>query len=227
MTEQKSPQPDTSQRGEDTRRRLIDAGIEIFGIYGYEAASTRSLAEKAGVNLAAIPYYFGGKEGLYRAVAEHVAGDIEQSMAAITQKISVALKQPQLSREDTLVLLQELIDTFAMGIIASEPDDHSTRFIMREQLDPTSAFDVIYENVMLKVLRPCEALISRLLEKPEDDPECIIRAFTVLGQVLIFRLARTAALRSLKWDQFTDERVKLIRAVVQQHFDSSVYRSDE
>ena len=66
----------THRRGEDSRQRIIEAALEVFGHYGFEGASTRALADRAGVNLAAIPYYFGSKEGLYRAVAEHVAGEI-------------------------------------------------------------------------------------------------------------------------------------------------------
>ncbi|MRR31366.1 TetR family transcriptional regulator, partial [bacterium] len=53
-----------------TRRKLIEAGIEIFGVYGYEAATTRMLSKAAKVNLGAIPYHFGSKEGLYHAVVQ-------------------------------------------------------------------------------------------------------------------------------------------------------------
>jgi AcrR family transcriptional regulator len=62
-------------RDRDTRQRLIDAGLEIFGTYNLEGATTRQLAEHAGVNQAAIPYYFGGKEGLYFAVIEYLFSD--------------------------------------------------------------------------------------------------------------------------------------------------------
>jgi AcrR family transcriptional regulator len=43
-----------SDRG--VKQRLIDAGLEIFGTYNLEGATTRQLAEQAGVNQAAIPY---------------------------------------------------------------------------------------------------------------------------------------------------------------------------
>ena len=56
----------------DAKQRLIEAGLEIFGILNLEGATTRQLAQRAGVNQAAIPYYFGGKEGLYLAVIEHL-----------------------------------------------------------------------------------------------------------------------------------------------------------
>ncbi|MDQ5888246.1 MAG: TetR/AcrR family transcriptional regulator, regulator of cefoperazone and chloramphenicol, partial [Pseudomonadota bacterium] len=56
-------------RAEETRKRLIEAGIELFGRDGFDAVTTRQLAEVAGVNQAAIPYHFAGKEGVYQAVA--------------------------------------------------------------------------------------------------------------------------------------------------------------
>ena len=57
---------------EDARERLIAAGIAIFARPGYEGASTRMLATSATVNLATIPYYFDGKEGLYHAVVRRI-----------------------------------------------------------------------------------------------------------------------------------------------------------
>ena len=51
-------------RGEDARRRILEAALEMFATVGYEGTSTRHLAERAGVNLPAIQYYFGSKEGL-------------------------------------------------------------------------------------------------------------------------------------------------------------------
>ena len=42
--------PGTHPRGEDTRQRLVETATEIFAIHGYEGASTRMLAERAGVD---------------------------------------------------------------------------------------------------------------------------------------------------------------------------------
>ena len=49
------------------RARLRDAAIECFALRGFEA-SVREIAARAGVNKQLISYYFGGKEGLYRAM---------------------------------------------------------------------------------------------------------------------------------------------------------------
>jgi AcrR family transcriptional regulator len=53
---------------EDARLRLHQAGLRLFAAQGYARTSTRELSEAAGVNVAAISYYFGDKAGLYRAV---------------------------------------------------------------------------------------------------------------------------------------------------------------
>lgn len=215
------PKPPAQQRGEDARRRLIEAGIEIFGIYGFEAASTRQITEKAGVNLAAIPYYFGSKEGLYRAVAESIASEDEPA-ASTAQRIEALLKDTQPSREEALRLLQELLDALAIIVIADNGKEHYNRFILRELLAPSSAFDILYENFLLRILRPCTILIGQLTNKPSDDPECGVRAFAMLGQILVFRTVRAAVSRRLNWLEFTEERVNLIRSIIREHVERTL-----
>src|ERR1041385_9051752 len=73
----------TQPRGEDTRRRLVDAALDAFGTYGYEGTSTRLLAERADTTLPAIPYYFGSKEGLFRATIEQIVQRMDERMAPI------------------------------------------------------------------------------------------------------------------------------------------------
>lgn len=48
----------------DTRQRLLDAAEWLFIEQGYEAMSLRHITTKAGANLAAVNYHFGGKEAL-------------------------------------------------------------------------------------------------------------------------------------------------------------------
>src|SRR3546814_4183421 len=63
-------------RGDTTRQKLLRASIDVFGRHGFDGATTRTLADAAGVNLQAISYHFGGKDGLYVAAAEHIAAMI-------------------------------------------------------------------------------------------------------------------------------------------------------
>ncbi len=56
-----------SERGHETRERLLDAAESLFAQRGFEGTSTRALTRAAGASLSAVNYHFGSKEGLLRA----------------------------------------------------------------------------------------------------------------------------------------------------------------
>ena len=82
MTEQGAGRPPavvTRQRDSAaTRRALLDAACELFATVGYDAATVRAVADRAGVNQALLFRYFGNKEGLF---AEAVLGKAMQLLA--------------------------------------------------------------------------------------------------------------------------------------------------
>src|SRR5688572_22908932 len=51
--------------GEDTRAALIAAARETFVEKGYDGATVRAIAARAGVDAAMVNHWFGGKEGLF------------------------------------------------------------------------------------------------------------------------------------------------------------------
>ncbi|HYG91507.1 MAG TPA: TetR/AcrR family transcriptional regulator [Azospirillum sp.] len=55
---------------EATAKALLDAGKAVFAERGFDAATTREIAARAGVNEQLIQRYFGGKSGLLLAVVE-------------------------------------------------------------------------------------------------------------------------------------------------------------
>jgi AcrR family transcriptional regulator len=223
VNKSKSLQPSSQQRGEEARQRLIEAGIEIFSVHGYEAASTRSIVERAGANLAAIPYYFDNKKGLYHAVAEHIAAhlnppEIDAAITAIDKKVAVS----SLSTEQALKLMHELFDAFITSLLSADNPEVWSQFILRELMEPSSVFDILNERVVQKTIRPCAALVSQILNKPIDDPECTVRAFALFGQVLVFRTVRQVTLKSLGWDAFEGDSLGLVRSIVHQQIDGSL-----
>ena len=51
--------------GEDTKAALVAAAREVFIEKGYDGATVRAIAAKAGVDAAMVNHWFGGKEGLF------------------------------------------------------------------------------------------------------------------------------------------------------------------
>jgi len=60
--------PKDSAGNSDTRAAVLKAARSVFARRGFEGASTREVAEAAGVNNAMIYYHFKDKRELYRAV---------------------------------------------------------------------------------------------------------------------------------------------------------------
>jgi TetR/AcrR family transcriptional regulator, regulator of cefoperazone and chloramphenicol sensitivity len=206
-------------RDRDARQRLIDAGLEIFGIYNLEGATTRQLAEQAGVNQAAIPYYFGGKEGLYLAVIEHLFSSnfavIGPIVAALQEQMSV--KKP--TRDEALALLKKLLGAMLERILARKASSTWARIIMREQMQPTQAFNLIYEKGIRRVHETVAALLAIILEKRPTDRKVVLRAHMIVGHVLIFLAGRETIRRRLDLTGYTDEEVKEIKQALDEHLD--------
>ena len=67
------------QRSLGTRERLVEAALHVFAERGFAAASTREIAARAGVALAALPYHFTTKEVLWKAAADRIFGRLRES----------------------------------------------------------------------------------------------------------------------------------------------------
>src|SRR5215469_7748101 len=59
---------------EETRERILTAAREVIARKGKRGATTREIAEVAGVNEATLFRHFGTKEALIVAVAQHFCG---------------------------------------------------------------------------------------------------------------------------------------------------------
>lgn len=63
-------------------RAMVDAAIELFAAVGYDGASTRVVAERAGCSETLLFRYFGGKRGLLLAICNRLTErDVERLRA--------------------------------------------------------------------------------------------------------------------------------------------------
>lgn len=60
----------------DTKDQILDAAEKLFAEKGFAATSTRAITDEAGVNLSAVNYHFGSKQGLIYAVFKRRVRDI-------------------------------------------------------------------------------------------------------------------------------------------------------
>src|SRR5579863_9671866 len=149
--------PASHGRGEDTARRILLAAIEVFAEEGYEGASTRSLAGRAGVNAPAIQYYFGSKEGLYRAAIGHIAGLVEERLAPVTTRVAASLAAQPAAPELTALLL-DLLDGFVDLVTCRGIPEAAALLIARAEIENAAALDVLQQAVVRMAFQPAVAI---------------------------------------------------------------------
>ncbi|MEO6326458.1 MAG: TetR/AcrR family transcriptional regulator [Thermoanaerobaculia bacterium] len=62
------------------RRAILASAREIFSRAGFDGATTRAVAARAGVNIATLHYHFGTKAGLYDAVWEGTQQPLDEPL---------------------------------------------------------------------------------------------------------------------------------------------------
>ena len=65
--------------------QILETAEKLFAEKGYEGASVRDIAERAGINLAMISYYFGSKEKLMEALFDHRTRDVKERIAVLVK----------------------------------------------------------------------------------------------------------------------------------------------
>jgi AcrR family transcriptional regulator len=201
-------------RSERTRQRLIEVAVEVFSDHGYEAASTRTIVERAQANLVSIPYYFGSKLGLYHAAAEYIGSNIAARFQPALERANAGLLRPGLTHDEILSLFTEFIVDFAHIMLGTDTPGSWGQFIYREQFDPTEAFEIIHAKFSPLFEVGCE-YVARLTKRTTDAPETRMQLLTILSMVKFTRTDRATVLRHMGWKSFGDTEIKVVTDMLQ------------
>ncbi len=218
MTERPSQPP---SRGDDAREALLRSAIAIFGEQGFAAASTRGIALAAGANPAMISYYFGGKQGLYEAAVQHIADQMGAHMGPVVARVLAAKAEldhapPADAPVRYFDLLWSLVEAL-VTILASERSAPWARIILREQQQPSAAFEILYGGPMSRLLALATELIAAMDEGRRSPAEHRLTALGVLGQVLVYRAARAAVLRHMEWQRLGGAELQAVKTALRRN----------
>ncbi len=123
--------------GPQRREQLLDVGRTLFAERGFDATSVEEVAHRAGVSKPVVYGHFGGKEGLYAAVAER---ESERLLGMLTAALSEGHPREVLHQTAAAFLeyVEQCTDGFrillrgsgvgsSMGTLTTLLDDVATR----------------------------------------------------------------------------------------------------
>lgn len=199
------PPRENLSSGERTRTALIEAGLRLFGSKGFAATSTRQIAFEAGANIGSIAYHFGGKEKLRDACAQHIVATVRSVADPVLEQLPVPADPA--AAQAQFRLAAERIAGFMVG--GPEVQDF-VQFILREVQQPTPAFDIIYEGLIEAIHRRlCHVWAAATGDDPDSEATGIM-VFTMIGQIVYFRIAREVVLRRMGWQRIDTPQAQLI-----------------
>jgi AcrR family transcriptional regulator len=187
--------------GRRTRARIIAAALHVFGEYGYDAASTRRIAEHAGINTPAIQYYFGGKRGLHAACTRHVIGRVSSLLALPLRHARDALSTAE--PPAALDMLCELLAAVVDGLVVAGSENWR-RYLACVTGD-AGLFDTLAQ------------LIAAATGESPDGNLTRLRACMLLGQVSSLYDNHAHTLAELGWSHFDEHALALIKWLVREH----------
>lgn len=145
-----------------TSAKIMDAAIPLFAKKGFAGVSVKELAEAAGVNIALISYYFGGKENLYMNI-------LKLEFELLADLVERVKQQGYPPVERIKALVQEMI-------LLHKRNPDIENLIYSEIMNPTVCYESILKQGFNKVhyfLEDCikEAILQGQF-RADIKPDC-------------------------------------------------------
>jgi TetR/AcrR family transcriptional regulator, regulator of cefoperazone and chloramphenicol sensitivity len=205
-------------RGDETRGRILQAALRIFGEVGYAQATTRRIAESAGVALPAIKYYFDNKEGLYLACAHEILARYEASVGPYLEEVATAFAVG-MSAEEARGHLKRVMR--AVTTINNDEDEGSVRtgFVLREMTEQGPAFGILYRDLWRPGVNLTAHLIARIEEKRAPNADTRVKALLLHASFTAFSATRPVSKRYLAPTESVREGLERALTVIEAQID--------
>jgi AcrR family transcriptional regulator len=166
----------STTRSNETRQRLLEAAAEVFADGGYRRATIANICRRAGANIAAVNYHFGGKQELYAAVFEYA-----QRRASTEDTAAVDETAPPEDR------LRAHVATFVGRLLDPRRPAWIARLLAHELIEPTQVLDRLVRNRMRANHQLIASAIRELLG-PDATPETVrLCTLSVVSQCVFYR----------------------------------------
>ncbi len=210
-------------KGDETRRTILKAALAEFGDHGFNAATTRGIATRANVTLPSLSYYFGNKEGVYRACAQEIVDRYVEAMAATAGTAMSGSKA--VSRDSCAIELRQVVRRLAQFVAGSDDSRAWSAFVSREMQEQGPAFEILYRRLWAPGLQLLARLISGAKGARDVRDEDKLDALMLVSSLVAFQSGRAVSLRMMTWRKLDDRALDQLLAAADRLVDGVIGKS--
>ncbi|MGN0908526.1 MAG: TetR family transcriptional regulator [Succinivibrio sp.] len=148
-------------RGLETRKQLVRAAIELFGEHGFEATSTRAIAQRAGCNLGLISFHFGSKQNLYEEVREEVRREMESGSRKLSRRLE-QIDTGGMDKEQLSHAASECVEMLVETLSAHAGDDSYFMMLRRCLQAGDDASKAMFDDLFIPPFRQIVRILDAL-----------------------------------------------------------------
>lgn len=191
-------------QGLKSEELILLAAMKVFADYPPHIASVRMIGKEAGVNYSSITYHFKSKENLYQEVIQRV-------IATITQLYHL----PETPIEDPKTAKVELRAFFGRMIDLLYTNPYAVcvmKIVLREHLAPSAVYEQV-QGGFAKILARMTDLVLCITGET-DRRHATLQFFSMLGQVLGFRILREMLVRQVGFTGFSTVEIEELKTLI-------------
>ena len=203
-------------RGEETRARIIQVALALFGEHGFDGVSTRDIAAQAGVPAPSLQYYFENKEGLYAACIADIQASAMNAVGPALDNLEWLLAS-EASDSQLIDGYCAVLESFADFLFASPDAARRALFIKRRIMPMKSALmpkEQWAKGPGARLHNCCIGVIARLSGGSTSEEESRMMAVAINGQLLTFHFSRDHLDYVLGYDEITGDRLAMLKRIV-------------
>ncbi|MEL6921339.1 MAG: CerR family C-terminal domain-containing protein [Pseudomonadota bacterium] len=203
----KEPTRAPDPRTDKTRMSLIEVGLKLGARQGFEQTSVRQIAETAGVNLAAINYHFGGKDGLREAIIDSIGCHMRERGPGFYLRELSPEQIDEMSVAEAKAIMRKVMMVGVRSGGDSAMSGDMPQFMQREIFSSGEHANHFFEKIFKTEHEMMCRLVSRVTGDEPDTDETKLRALTIIGQSVFINIARSLVCATMNWDRLGDEEL--------------------
>jgi AcrR family transcriptional regulator len=195
---------------------ILETAGKIFVEKGYRAATIRQICAQAGVNVAAVNYYFGNKKKLYASVL-----NFYKDAAYKKYPLTYGIRENDSARSK----IASFIHAMMMRIFEEGYTPWFGKLLLRELIEPTGELDALIKTHFRPSFLQLASYVRNVLGPSAAQTDVFLCAMSIFGQCLYFcnspsvtrQLVKKKKLSRREIDMFTEHITRFSLAALDRY----------